>query len=51
MAVFGVGRFSLLNAIDVVADPPKFASAVEASVGLCYFEASSIPGGVDVGDK
>ena len=44
MAVFGVGGFSLLNAIDVVADPPKFASAVEASVGLCHFEASSIPG-------
>jgi len=32
------------HAIDVVADPPKFASAVEASVGLCHFEPSSIPG-------
>ncbi len=49
VAVFGVGAFSLLNAIDVVADPPKFASEVEASVGLCHFEASSLPGGVDVG--
>ena len=27
-----------------------FASAVEAFVGLCHFEASSIPGGWMVGD-
>ena len=51
MAVFGVGGFSLLNTINVVANPPDFASAVEDSVGLCHFEASSIPGGWMVGDQ